>query len=272
MTRRSRRRRSGWPTAASSSTTTSRARRRARRTTCATAGGDRARARAPPRPVPRRMGGRGVPPAGANASARAGRLPALPVAARTLDGDPRGRLRRGRLREPLPVARDRPAAPQRGAGRSGRAPARRRSLRGRLLHLAPRRLVRRARAGARAHDRGRLGRPHVRARRAGATSSRCSASRTRARRSGSRSTIRTGRSTPIPSSRPGRGRCSTRPGATRREHGGNLFADVLAAERQAGHARRRRDRPVDGVRARVRPLALRAPPLPEPPRARPARR
>jgi UDPglucose--hexose-1-phosphate uridylyltransferase len=56
----------------------------------------------------------------------------------------------------------------------------------------------------------------------------------------------------------------------RRETGGDLFADVLSAER-AGPAGGRRQRALDGVRAGRRALALRAAGLPAPPGARPAR-
>ena len=67
--------------------------------------------------------------------------PSTPAAAHR---DPRVRLRRGGLREPVPVVQptapaDRPAAP----ARADRHPARVRAVRGGLLHLRPRRVVRR---------------------------------------------------------------------------------------------------------------------------------
>ena len=151
---------------------------------------------------PGRVGRDRLAPAGPHVPAA---RPTSARCARRRDGrdrDPGGRLRRRRVREPLPLLR--PTLPRPGhpgpidvvPHRAGRRP-----LRGRLLHLRPRASFadlppERARARP-----GRLDRPRRRSSPRCPGSSRCSASRTAARRSASPSPTRTARSTPIRSSR-----------------------------------------------------------------------
>ena len=128
-----------------------------------------------------------LPPAGR-------RVPAVPLPRRPAQRDPRRRLRRRRLREPLPLA----------------APATAGPLRGGLLHLRPRRLLRRPHPGAGRPGPGRLDRPHRRAVPTPGRGTGLLLREPRRARSASPSATRTARSTPTPSSPRAPARCSPR--------------------------------------------------------------
>ena len=159
-----------------------------------------------------------------------------------------------------------------GRTRSGRRPVAAapglRALRGRLLHLRPRRVVREPDRAAGPDRDGGLGRPHRRRSAPSRASSRSTASRTAVRRSASPCTTRTARSTrsrslPRAPGRWWRGRGPRRAGrpepvrrSRRRRAGGR-------------HADRGGQRSLDSVRPACRPLAVRGAALPHPPGARP---
>ena len=130
--------------------------------------------RDPPRPVPRRVGDRRLPPAGPDPPAPGRRVPAVPVATPGTHGDPGARLRRRRVREPLPVAAGTSGD---DAGATVRLVARRPGA-GRcevVCFTADHDASFAARRPERvAHGGGGLGRPHPRAVGAATVSSRCS--------------------------------------------------------------------------------------------------
>ena len=184
--------------------------------------------------------------------------PLCPSTADRLTEIPR-RLRRRRLREPLPVVqRPRPRPGRSGPAVDQPAAPRARTVRGGVLHRPT--TTRRSPHSALARVRtvlAALGRSDHGALRARPVWSRSSASRIAAKRSASRCTTRTGRSTLTRTSRPGPGDARVGPPARDRDRRRNLFADVLAAERSRGRARGRRERALDRVRPGRGPLALR---------------
>ena len=189
--------------------------------------------------------------------------------ARTTDRDPGARLRRGRVREPLPLVRHHRRLD--GVDAAGAAAPGLRPVRGGLLHQRPRPARSPAVAGAGPRwsldawvDRTDRARRAAR-RRAGLLLREPRRGDRRHAQPPARPDLRATRS-----SRRGRARCSTRARHHRERTGGNLFADVLAAELADGARVVTRERALDRVRAVRGPLAVRGAPLPAPAGARPA--